>query len=100
MSERVFVLIVDRAVEGELNAVQQIVKANSREWWHQFTNTWIVLDKSPSEWIDLIRPALTSPESSTLVMELARSDGESPRWSLLAPKTKSRQYSEWLHSGI
>ena len=89
-----WLIYVDQATAGEQDAVTEIVKTHSDEWWHQFEQLWIVKGHASDYWKVLIKPVLVgNPRSGVMV------------FGLPAPQTQPLSYSgpeyhrkmEWLH---
>jgi hypothetical protein len=65
-----FLIILERATDQELEAVQAIAKAHSEDWWHEIENVWIVRGQTATYWLTLITPVIPHGNSGAFVFRL------------------------------
>ena len=97
MSNSDCVIILDRASTEQRNAVHELIKVNSRGWWHRFIDVWIASGKTVEEWRDLIAPAISNP-ASVLVIKFPEKEPGNTRWASSGPN--SSETFAWFRKNL
>jgi hypothetical protein len=63
-----FLIVLDESGSNLREAVQEMVKQHTEQWWHQMPNVWIVQGDSAKEWRDRILPLKTAAGSNALAL--------------------------------
>jgi len=87
------IIVLDRATDEQLNEAHQIIKSESKGWWHHYTNVWLVRDRTASDWRDSLKRVVVGGPASVSVFRLP--DAGHRKWASYGFKAKAR--SEWLH---
>ena len=87
-----FLIATSEANDPQHNAVQAIVKAHARGWWHRVPDVWVVNGHDAAYWRDLIRPVLLLSKAKVVVFQLPPQGG--PRnWAIAGLPTGA---ANWL----
>ena len=88
-------ILADQIDNTQRNLIQQVVKNNADDWWHEFLDAWIVsTDKKARWWRDELKVIFGAPGSSFMVLTLPR-PGAGEWSSYMAPKK-----SKWIKENI
>jgi hypothetical protein len=89
-----FLIVLERATDAELDAVQAIAKVHTDEWWHEIENVWIVRGHDAKYWVTLIKPVIPHGPSGVMVLKLPDGDAPSSRsyWAV-----QGRKRFDWLN---
>lgn len=70
---KAILISLSEANDPQRNAVQTIVAAHSKTWWHELSDVWIVGDEhGVGYWVDLIVPVLSLSRAQVFVVGLPK----------------------------
>ena len=84
MSDKAFLIVLDRATADQLNAAHELVKQKTDKWWHRYEAVWVVLGGNAGEWRDSLKPLMPSGGATVMVFELPR-DVDNRWWAAFGP---------------
>src|SRR4051812_49096018 len=72
-----FLITIEEPTQNLREAIQEMVKQNAEEWWHQMPDVWIVQGGSVVDWRDRLLPLRTAAgvNSRGLVLQLPKPFG-------------------------